>query len=97
MKIGDAVTWADVPSGALVLHGQVLYMRIAGEGWCVGDTLRQAYCMFGCYFDGEPSSCPLWQWETSSKVVTILALGLTGSETKETLSMLVRHFEESKS
>lgn len=93
MKIGDTVAWADVPSGGMVAHGNTLYMRIGDHGWCVGDTARQSFCMFGHYSDDDP--CETWHWRHENKVLTILALGLTGAETKETLSMLVRLFEES--
>lgn len=92
MKIGDVVAWVDAPSGAMVAHGNTLFMRVGGQGWCVG-TAWQSTCMFGHYSDGE--ACEPWRWEPEDKMLTILALGLTGSETKETLSMLVRHFEES--
>ena len=96
MKIGDAVQWADVPSGALVAHGQVLYVRVGDGGWCVGDIrfTKQCCSLFGHYSDDDPSTP--WRWEPEPQSVTIVALGLTGGETKETLSMLVRHFEDSK-
>ena len=91
MKIGDTVAWADVPSGALVRHDQILYMRVGDAGWGVGHSTR-ALGSFGRYCDGEEGEP--WPWEPEPQSVVILALGLTGSEAKETLSMLVRHFEE---
>ncbi len=92
MKIGDTVAWADVPSGALVRHDQILYMRVGDAGWGVGHSTR-ALGSFGRYCDGEEGEP--WPWEPEPQSVVILALGLTGSEAQETLSMLVRHFEDS--
>lgn len=46
---------------------------------------------FGRYCDGDEEAP--WLWGIEENPLTILALGLTGAETKETLSMLVRHFD----
>ena len=56
-----------------------------------GDA-NHVTCAFGRYCDGDEEAP--WLWGIEENPLTILALGLTGSETKETLSMLVRHFEE---
>ena len=94
MKIGDIVVWADAPSGALLQSSArgTVFIRIGDHGWVVGDATG-ATCMFGKYCDGDESSP--WLCGVEVNPLTILALGLTGSETKETLSMLVRHFEDS--
>jgi len=94
VKVGDTVAWVDVPSGALVRssHGSI-YVRVGDRGWVVGDSTIGVTCMFGRYCDDDDDAP--WLWGRGEFSLTILALGLTGSETKETLSMLVRHFEES--
>lgn len=53
MKIGDVVAWTDVPSGAMVAHGNTLYVRIDDGGWCVGDLrfTKQCCALFGHYSD----------------------------------------------
>jgi hypothetical protein len=93
VKIGDVVAWADAPSGALLQSSArgTIFVRIGDRGWVVGDA-NHVTCAFGRYCDGDEEAP--WLWGIEENPLTILALGLTGSETKETLSMLVRHFEE---
>jgi len=95
VKVGDTVAWVDAPSGALLQSSArgTIFVRIGDHGWVVGDA-NHVTCTFGCYSDGDTDTP--WMWGVEVNPLTVLALGLTGSETKETLSMLVRHFEDSK-
>lgn len=95
VKIGGVVAWADAPSGALAqcAHGRI-YLRVTDYGWSVGDT-GHVSCAFGRYCDGEEDSP--WLWGVETNPLTILATGLTGSETVETLRMLVEHYQQEHS
>jgi hypothetical protein len=70
----------------------MLYTRVGDKGWCVGRA--GALSAFGYWSDGTPSEP--WDWVAEPQQVSILALGLTGEESKETLSALVEHFEETE-
>lgn len=88
VKVGDLVIWTDAPNGALVRQDSDFYLRINDHGWCVCNGYRWA--AFACYADGAISQP--WPWYGAGQV-TIIALGITGSETAADLQRLAEIFE----
>ncbi len=95
IKVGDAVSWVDVPDGALVRRareegGVFFYQRRGDRGWCVGGRTTEGDGYFEQMDDdGWPRP---WAHNDRGRV-TIVALGLSGRESADDLRRLAEVFE----
>lgn len=92
VKIGDVVAWDKVPSGALVRCGRhcpAYYVRLNDRG-----TLVCADEEWGALEGSHGYSWPWVFWQRNADYrVTIIALGLTGSESADDLRRIAEVFE----
>ena len=90
IKIGDTVAWADVPDGAMVRAGGDHVVRLRGRGVYVSEPGEP-------WLDANPwSDEGKWLWSSprdQAERVTIIALGLTGSESAEDLQRMAEIFD----
>lgn len=100
-QVDDIVEWADVPNGAMVrsdpktglIWHEVRYLRNGvSKGAVAGIHHREGTgtCGVGKWYACPPRrDDPEWlEWPHSSGPVTIVALGLTGSETAADMQRL---------
>ena len=90
VRVGDVVTWDEVPSGAMILERDGFYSQRLGEHGLVIALKGHHWTAW----NGERLVSP-WRWPHRSYEcsVTIVALNLTGNETADELRALAEQFD----